>query len=293
MNKVCIDEKWTFRRGFMDSLDMINNSPGELVDLPHDGMIGTKVSEDAIPLYDSGYFSGEACNYTRYIHIPKEWKNNRVFGLYFDGAMMNAAVEVNGYQVCSQHYGYVPFYVDLTKLVTYGEDNRITVHLNTGMMPNSRWYTGTGLYRSVRLLDGPKVHIVPDGIYAYTKELTEDKAYIETRIEVENATDEDRLVCVEVCLIEENDHAQGRTDAYRAKAKRVIMVKAGSRESAAISVNLDEPKLWDTDTPNLYRIVAGAKSLGTFGTHFTEEEEQPQDLADVLFGVRTITADAC
>ena len=293
MNKVCIDEKWTFRRGFMDSLDMINNSPGELVDLPHDGMIGTKVSEDAIPLYDSGYFSGEACNYTRYIHIPKEWKNNRVFGLYFDGAMMNAAVEVNGYQVCSQHYGYVPFYVDLTKLVTYGEDNRITVHLNTGMMPNSRWYTGTGLYRSVSLLDGPKVHIVPDGIYAYTKELTEDKAYIETRIEVENATDEDRLVCVEVCLIEENDHAQGRTDAYRAKAKRVIMVKAGSRESAAISVNLDEPKLWDTDTPNLYRIVAGAKSLGTFGTHFTEEEEQPQDLADVLFGVRTITADAC
>ena len=105
MNKTCIDEKWTFRRGFMDSLGAIKGSSGEVVNLPHDGMISSPVDKDAIPLYDSGYFKGEVCNYTKYINIPEEWRS-RSFGLYFDGAMMNATVEVNGSKVGLQHYGY-------------------------------------------------------------------------------------------------------------------------------------------------------------------------------------------
>ena len=290
MNKTCIDEKWTFRRGFMDSLGAIKGSSGEVVNLPHDGMISSPVDKDAIPLYDSGYFKGEVCNYTKYINIPEEWRS-RSFGLYFDGAMMNATVEVNGSKVGLQHYGYVPFYVDLTNKVTFGEENRITVHLNTSMMPNSRWYTGTGLYRGAYLLDAPKVHIIPNGIYVFTKEVTDTKAYIEAQVEVANELSETHLVQVEVYLIPENEYTLGNTDNYVTKAKRVIQVNGGAAETAKIAVNLENPMLWDIDEPNLYHVEVRAKDIGIFRTHFTANEEQTEDRADVLFGVRTITAD--
>ena len=146
---------------------------GEEVNLPHDGMISTPVSPDAISGVDSGYFNGGVCNYTKYLYIPKEWEGDSV-GLYFDGAMMNAVVEVNGYKAGSQHYGYAPFYVDLTELVSFGEENRITIHTKTNTESYSRWYTGLGLYRGAELLHGPKVHVVPNGIYVYAREITDN-----------------------------------------------------------------------------------------------------------------------
>lgn len=153
MRYQCLDEKWTFRRGLLDSLAILQSDPGETVNLPHDGMIGTPVTPDAPAEADMGYFTGDLTNYTKYVRIPEEWKGGCV-GLKIDGAMMNAAVEINGYKVGLQHYGYAPFYVDLTDYVTFGADNRITINVNTSMQPNSRWYTGSGLFRGVKLCRG-------------------------------------------------------------------------------------------------------------------------------------------
>ena len=158
---------------------MLRNDPGTVVRLPHDGMIGTPVSPAAPARSDMGYFTGGISNYTRSLMIPREWEKDCV-GLQFDGAMMNAAVEVNGCKAGAQHYGYAPFYVDLTDLVSCGEENRITIHVNTSMQPNSRWYTGSGLYRGACLLHGPRVHIEPDGIFARTREVAEGYAFLET-----------------------------------------------------------------------------------------------------------------
>ena len=170
MKSIALDEKWTFRRSYLDSIGMLSEDKGVIVNLPHDGMIGTPVTPDAPAKSDSGYFTGGLTNYTKYVMIPSEWKNDCV-GLQFDGVMMNATVDINGGRVCLQNYGYAPFYVDLTKYVTFGEENRITINTNTSMQPNSRWYTGSGLFRGVKLCHGPRVHITQDGIYVYTKEV--------------------------------------------------------------------------------------------------------------------------
>ena len=172
MKSISVNDRWTFRRGFHDSLSMLRNDPGTVVRLPHDGMIGTPVSPEAPARSDMGYFTGGVSNYTKVLMIPREWEKDCV-GLKYDGVMMNASVEVNGCKAGSQHYGYAPFYVDLTELVTFGAENRITIHVNTSMQPNSRWYTGSGLYRGACLLHGPRVHIEPDGIFARTREVTE------------------------------------------------------------------------------------------------------------------------
>ena len=289
MNYINLDEKWTFRRGLLDSLGMLKSDPGVEVNLPHDGMIHTAVTPDAPATVDMGYFTGDICNYTKYIFIPKEWEDGCV-GLVFDGAMMNATVDVNGCKAASQHYGYAPFYVDLTKLVEYGAENRITVNVNTSMQPNSRWYSGSGLYRGVKLVHGPKVHIVPDGIYTYTKEVADGYAFLETLVEVQNDTTDNRLVEVEVLLVREG--TENGDNAPVASAKRVIQVEVNSRETARQAITLENPLLWDADAPNLYRVKVRVKDIGRFRTHFVKDEVQSVDEAEVLFGVRTITADA-
>ena len=284
MKQTALDEKWVFRRGFLDSVGQLEEDPGTEVNLPHDGMIGTPVRPDAPAGPDSGYFTGGESNYTRNVLIPAEWRTGCV-GLKFDGVMMNAAVEINGSLAARHHYGYAPFYADLTRLAAFGEENRITVNVNTGMQPNSRWYTGSGLYRGVTLCHGPKVHIVPDGIFAFTREIADGYAFLEIQAETENASPENRLAEVTVFLEEEG----GGTAA---KARRVIYIGAGGRETARIRLNVKNPKLWDAEEPNLYRVRAAVRNLGEYRTHFEPSGTGETDGDSVLFGIRTVTADA-
>lgn len=95
MKSVCLDQEWTYRKGLLDSISQLKSEPGIKVNLPHDGMIGTPVSPDAPARSDMGYFTGGLSSYTKYVTIPREWGKGCV-GLQIDGAMMNAAVEING-----------------------------------------------------------------------------------------------------------------------------------------------------------------------------------------------------
>lgn len=285
MKCIDLDEKWTFRWGYLDSVSMLEADEGITVDLPHDAMIGTRVTPDAPAGVDSGFFNGGMCNYTKYVFIPQQWENGCV-GIRFDGVMMNASVEINGCKVAHQNYGYAPFYVDLTDYVSYGEDNRITINVNSGMSSNSRWYTGLGLYRGVCLCHGPKVHIVNDGIYTFTKEVADGYAFLESEVEISNTTDKNRLVNVKVVFCKDG------TDAVAAKAERVIYVKAGKTQTAHIAVNMKDPKIWDADDPNLYNVRAYATDIGEYRTHFIECTDMETDEAMCDFGIRTISADS-
>ena len=284
MKSVAINEKWTFRGGFLDSVGMLASDLGTIVNLPHDGMIGTPVSPDAPAGVDMGYFTGGLSNYTKYVFFPKEWEKECV-GLKFDGVMMNATVDVNGSQVAHWHNGYAPRFVDLTDYVTFGEENRITINVNTSMQPNSRWYTGSGLYRGAELVHGPRVHVMADGIFAYTKEVADGHAFLEVLVEVENAGLGNRMAEVTVSLSEDG------SGEVVATTKRVILVGAGKTETARMTMTVAAPKLWDAENPNLYQVKATVKDTGLYRTHFVKGEEVTTDEASTLFGIRTISAD--
>ncbi len=338
MQSLALDREWTFRRGFLDSLGMLREDPGMVVNLPHDGMIGTAVTPDAPAKMDMGYFTGGNSNYTKFVFFPKEWEGERV-GLQFDGVMLNATVDVNGCKAGQQHYGYAPFYVDLTDLVTFGKENRITINVNASMQPNSRWYTGTGVYRGVKLVHGPKIHVPVDGIFVSTKEVADGRAFLEAQVDVQNDTLEKRLVEVELTLTaegcSESGGCAGSAEAGKesgcvgpaeagkesicaglaeagkesgcaelegaekaggrvvAVTRRVICVGARTTEMARMAFSVENPMLWDVDHPNLYRAWAKVTDLGTYRTHFIpcEAGTSQSDVASVLFGIRTITAD--
>lgn len=284
MRSISLDGKWTFRRGYLDSITMMEQDPGVLVDLPHDGMIGTPVSPDAPAKADSGYYTGGLTNYTRYVFVPEEWQGSCV-GLKLDGVMMNASVDVNGSRVGMCHNGYAPFYVDLTDYVTFGENNRVTINVNTSMQPNSRWYSGSGLYRGVCLMNGPRVHIVPDGLYVFTKEINDGYAFLEALVEVVNTELQNCMAEVELTL-----YYDGREEVA-AQTKRVIEIGHGKTENARLTLTVKDPLLWDADSPNLYRVKAKVRKLGIYTTHFVPGEDVTVDETEAVFGIRTVTAD--
>lgn len=284
MRSISLDGKWTFRRGYLDSITMMEQDPGVLVDLPHDGMIGTPVSPDAPAKADSGYYTGGLTNYTRYVFVPEEWQGSCV-GLKLDGVMMNASVDVNGSRVGMCHNGYAPFYVDLTDYVTFGENNRVTINVNTSMQPNSRWYSGSGLYRGVCLMNGPRVHIVPDGLYVFTKEINDGYAFLEALVEVVNTELQNCMAEVELTL-----YYDGREEVA-AQTKRLIEIGHGKTENARLTLTVKDPLLWDADSPNLYRVKAKVRKLGIYTTHFVPGEDVTVDEAEAVFGIRTVTAD--
>ncbi len=287
MKQTILDEGWTFRRGFLDSISQLEEDPGTIINLPHDGMIGTPVSPDAPAGSDSGYYGGGLTNYTKHVFFPEEWKDGCT-GLYFDGAMMNVTVEINGCPVARHHYGYSPFYTDLTPYVTFGQENRITINTNTSMQPNSRWYTGSGLYRTVKLCHAPAVHAAPDGVFVYTKEVTDTHAFLEALIEVENASPRNELAEVVLSLREER-----REDAPVTESRRVIHIGARQTGTARIAFSVSSPKLWSAEEPNLYHVSVKVRGLGEYRTHFSETPAtESEDETDTLFGIRTVTADA-
>ena len=280
-----LDENWLFCRNYLYSEAQMQSEDMTTVNLPHDAMISTPVSKDAPAGVDSGYYCGGEAAYTKYVNIPKEWASGCV-GLYFDGAMTKADVDINGSKIAAAYYGYAPFYVDLTDYVTFGEDNRITVNTLTPIRPGSRWYPGNGLFRGVRLCHGPKVHIDNEGVFVYTREISDGYAFLEASADIVNSTVENKLVKVTLSFYKEG------FETADASVSRVIQVNQGSCETAHMTVNIKNPMLWSADSPNLYVVKATATDLGEYRTHFVEGSVQTVDECKTLFGIRTITADS-
>lgn len=285
MKYLNLDRGWEFRRGYADTLGMVKDRACTAVDLPHDAMIGLPTTPEAPAKHDSGYFPGVVCNYTRYVDIPQEWKTERI-GLCFDGVMMYSNVTVNGTKVGEHHYGYSPFFLDITEAVAFGEKNRITVNTDTGVQPSSRWYSGCGLYRSVRLCRFPDVHLEHDGIFIYTREISGGTAWLTAEIDVRNRTGENRIAEVALRISD----ADGNKACE--ETRQAVQINPGRQETARISFQIPDARLWDPEQPNLYTATVTVTNLGTFGTHFVPDGSAKTDEAEKQFGVRTVTADA-
>ena len=111
---VNIDGGWKFQYGpFMPGDELSGKCTARTVNLPHDYMLEDNVWEHAPAAAAMGYYNGRVAYYSKTIRIPAAWKKEKVF-LHFDGVMMNTVLEVNGCQVLLHHYGYTPFWADIT-----------------------------------------------------------------------------------------------------------------------------------------------------------------------------------
>src|SRR5690554_2077758 len=158
-----IDREWQFKNGKPSNIPVPGREKEKkIVNLPHDFTIESDTFHDAPGGQHTGYYGGGIGTYTKMLDIPEEYADKRVM-VEFDGVYMNSRVILNGHLVTRHHYGYSPFHADLTPYIKPGQKNRLSVIVNNDAQPNSRWYTGSGIYRHVDLLTSPKMHVAPRG----------------------------------------------------------------------------------------------------------------------------------
>ncbi|WP_052273167.1 glycoside hydrolase family 2 TIM barrel-domain containing protein [Flavihumibacter solisilvae] len=273
------DSGWKFFRGGAQRAEMsdYDDSKWRNVDLPHDWSIedlpGTNSPFDptAVGQVSTGFTVGGSGWYRKTFVIPADQKGKRIH-IQFDGVYMNTEYWLNGESIGKHPYGYTSCWFDITDKVKAGESNVLAVQVkNEGQ--NSRWYSGSGIYRHVWLKVLDPIHVAPWGTYITTPEVSESRAKVVIRTEVENmaATAADLRVVTRIL--------KDKSEISKAEAR--VTLNAGSPGEAEQVAIVERPMLWSTETPNLYTAVTEVYQ----GDRLTNRKEEK-------FGIRSILFDA-
>ena len=180
--------------------------------------------------------------------------------LWFGGAYMDTTVFVNGTEVGQWKYGYTSFWFDITDALHEGQ-NEVLVRCNL-RHPNSRWYSGAGLYRNVELWEAPDLHLMPDGLYVAAKEGDNGAWTVAVTAEAGSVTAASAGRTLTLHLTDDNGSLLG-TAAIPADAWTALPSPDGWRTGketaiykASHTFTLQDPALWDLDAPNFYHITA-------------------------------------
>ncbi len=212
----------------------------------------------------TGHVVGGTGWYRKHFTLTAAEQGRRV-AVRFDGVYMNADFWINGQPLGNHPYGYTSFEFDLTPhLKPAGQENILAVRVrNEGK--NSRWYSGSGIFRHVWLTATEPIHVPTWGVFVTTPEVSKDKAVLKIATEVRNSTGADADVVVHTRVV----NAKGKVvQATESK----LRLPANETRSVEQSVDVRSPKLWSPDSPELYsaevEIVAVGKMLDKTSTHF-------------------------
>jgi beta-galactosidase len=266
MEKLNFDLGWEYSEvsGFEA---MFNPHSWQPVTLPHDAMIGKPRAASNPAGRSGGYFPGGVANYRKKFMVPEAWNGQRV-QLEFDGIYMNAEVSINNQFVKFQPYGYSSFLVDLTPHLKYGQENMIGVVANNTAQPNSRWYSGTGIYRHVWLRTGGSVHILPWGVFVTTPIAEAEASVVQVTTELASLGSLEGVVLRSTVL-----DAQGVAVAQVENTVKLLSIQQ--------ILLVKNTRLWSVDEPNLYMLLSEVLVGGTL-----------VDTERTTFGIRSITLDA-
>jgi beta-galactosidase len=220
----------------------------------------------------TGHVVGGTGWYRKAFKLPAgaAWKRARI---EFDGVYMNADVWLNGAHLGEHPYGYTAFSFDLTDhLKPAGEENILAVRVrNIGA--NSRWYSGSGIYRQVRLVLAGQVHVGLWGVFVTTPKADLSRAKVHVAVTVDNRSTASAKTAVKVRLV-----GPGGKKAGSAVAKGTLA--AGKSSEFRVKISVPRPKLWSPDTPALYSAEVEVTADG-----------RPADRVTVPFGIRSIKVD--
>lgn len=218
------------------------------ITLPHDAQLLDGRRADSAGGSGHGYFVGNVYKYEKHFAAPDEWKNQHV-EILFEGVYRNCEVRLNGKKLGDHRYGYTQFTFDLDNALEYGRENILQVTVDNSKLPNSRWYTGGGIYRPVYLLIGNRKHITFQGVKVTT--LGIDPAKVRVQVAA-NCGD------IKVDIIKDGN---------------VIANTVG----ADSEVLINDALLWSDETPELYEAHVMLYENGNLVDEATEK-----------FGIRKI-----
>jgi len=235
------DDHWKFMLG-----EHAGASGWRSVELPHDWSIEGVPDRQNPSKGAGGYFPTGIGWYRKEFSAPLSWKGKEV-SILFEGVYMNAEVFVNGKSLGVHPYGYSTFYYDISRFLEYGVKNVITVKVDNSQQVNCRWYSGSGIYRHVRLMVKDPLHIDPWGVAVTTPEVVVDKATVKVAAVVKN----DGAVPVDAELSTVIEDGAGRVVARDSVSLRLL---GRGEMTVAQKMIVETPMLWSVDSPRLYRV---------------------------------------
>jgi beta-galactosidase len=270
---VDLDFDWRFQLGDEPTALHQNfaDDAWRVVQLPHDWSIEGPFGPEHAS--GTGYAPGGVGWYRKHFTLGPDAKDRRV-AIEFDGIYQNSQVWINGQLVGGRPYGYSSFELDLTPHVDFAGENVLAVRVDHTKVADSRWYTGSGIYRHVRLRITDKLAVTPWGTFITTPEVTAEQATVAVETEIDNASDEDRSVTVRLSVLD----AEGEQVA-RDSAEVTVEKTSSAKPQAELIVK--NPAMWSVDTPVLYTLV----------TEVVDGDEVI-DATETRFGVRTFRFDA-
>ncbi|MFC1782484.1 glycoside hydrolase family 2 TIM barrel-domain containing protein [Planctomycetota bacterium] len=259
------DFDWRFSRGDFVTAMMpgFDDSSWRTVNLPHDWSIEGPFGAD----YGSGngYAPGGLGWYRRHFRLDPIHKD-KVVAIEFDGVYHNSEVWINGHFVGRRPYGYSSFQYDLTPHVRFGSDeNIVAVRVDHSRFADSRWYTGSGIYRYVRLRLTDKLHIAHWGNYVTTPEINKESALVRVETTIKNGYDKAQDFSLQSDIITTEGLVAGSmTTSYTVDADR--------EQTLVQQITIDHPRLWSIETPAMYvvqnRVIADSGVIDQTSTPF-------------------------
>ncbi|TWT85942.1 Beta-galactosidase [Posidoniimonas polymericola] len=241
------DSHWKFRLGDVEGGEAVDLDDAEwrTVDLPHDWSVEQPFDPDAAS--GTGYLPGGVGWYRKAFDAPESWLGREV-ELHFDGVYRNSEVWVNGEPVGGRPYGYIPFSVRLTPHLKHGDRNVVAVRVEHEAVADSRWYTGSGIYRHVWLdVTGP-ISVARWGTFVTTPRVTDERSDVTVANTIRNLTSETAAVRVETTVV-----TPGGQELSRQSSE--IQIAAQSTETAANWHVIKSPSRWSLQSPSLYSVV--------------------------------------
>ena len=249
------DWKFTLSDSLSDySSPDANDSDWRTLNLPHDWSIEADFSKDNPATPSGGALLGGIGWYRKTFTVDKEKEGQKIY-IDFDGVYWNSEVWINGVSAGKRPNGYISFRYDLTPHIKFGESNVIAVKADNSNQPNSRWYSGSGIYRNVWLITKNPVHIAHWGTYVTTPEITEKSAKISIVTRIQNTTEQETDISVENILVNQDGKVVGKTKSSPGQATRGI-------SSVAQEIEISAPILWSIENPYLYKVITKLSRKG-------------------------------
>ncbi|MDR1369744.1 MAG: DUF4982 domain-containing protein [Dysgonamonadaceae bacterium] len=267
-----INLNWKFHLGDVENVQTatFDDSRWQNIDLPHDWSIRGQLSPTLASA--TGYLPGGTGWYRKILQVPVQKQGEKVY-LYFEGIYNRSEVFVNGQSVGKRPNGYISFVYDATPYIKYGEDNVIAVKADHSRSADSRWYTGSGIYRNVWLVYANPIHIAQWGISVYPKNVTNKNVVMSVEVELSNDSPQAGNLTVQNEIIS----SEGKVIATDS---RKINVPAGGNNKINVDMKVSNPQLWSIDNPRLYKLRTTVLQNG-----------KVIDRTETVTGIRSLTFD--
>lgn len=255
---------WTFHLGDVEGAEGLSydDSGWRKLNLPHDWAVEGDFSKDNPSGTGGGALPGGIGWYRKSFVVDEAYAGKKVF-IDFDGVYMNSEVFVNGISLGKRPYGYISFRYDMTPYLKMGEENVLAVRVDNQEQPNSRWYSGCGIYRNVWLTLTHPVHVDLWGTYVTTPQVSDEEAIVSVQTSIKNEGTADAEVKVISALLDAEGNRVGETAS-------VLPVSKDSVATYQQSIQVASPILWSVDNPYLYtlktEVWADDKLVDTYET---------------------------